>query len=148
MSPKTVTSTPTFFNTVTYHLEMVDVTMCFLGLTKLAKRFWSFRRSLVFSIYYSRRLTTHIYWSGYLKSTTSSRWHFGRDCLDNSVTKIVTLPIFLVDGRHDASSMYWACFQISLLSVINHQSDKLPYLFCSTWGALVPDTVAVSEDIL
>ena len=52
--PNTVTSTPAFFNTLTRHLEMVDVVMRLWGLTKLIKRFWSFQRSLVFSIYCSR----------------------------------------------------------------------------------------------
>ena len=46
--PNTVMPTPAFFNTVTHHLEMVDVVMRLWGLTKLIKRFWSFRRSLVF----------------------------------------------------------------------------------------------------
>ena len=63
----------------------------FVGLTKLIKRFWSFQRSLVFSIYCSRWLTTQIFWSGYLKSTIGSRWCPGRDCFNNSGTKIVTL---------------------------------------------------------
>ena len=46
----TVTSKPMFFDTVTRHLEMVDVVMRLCGLIKLIKRFWFFRRSLVFSI--------------------------------------------------------------------------------------------------
>ena len=89
--PNTVTSTPAFFNTVTHHLEMVDVVMHLWGLTKFIKRFWSFRRSLVFSIYCSRWLTTQIYWSGYLKNTIGSRWEAGRDGFNNSVAKVVTL---------------------------------------------------------
>ena len=211
--------------------------------------FESFRRSLVFSIYCSRWLTTEISWSGYLKSTIGSRWCPVRDCFNNSGTKVVTLSasniiksmfkksnvwslcrviihrriarkyktlfkshcfkalrlfiylratdtshvveylgraglklktpfknlhnksnspsgisfhwcwvdcwvnrckcpayLFLVDGRHDASSMSWAFFEIPLLSAMNLSSDKLLYLFYSTWGAQVLVTVAVSED--
>ena len=89
--PNTVMSTPAFFKTVTHHLEMVDVVMRLWGLTKLIKRFWSFRRSLVFSIYCWRWLTTQISWSGYLKSTIGSWWCPGRDCFNNSGTRIVTL---------------------------------------------------------
>ena len=89
--PNTVTSTPAFFNTLTYHLEMVDVVMHLSALTKLIKRFWSFQRSLVFSLHCSRWLRTQISWSGYLKITTGSRWCPGRDCVNNSGTKIVTL---------------------------------------------------------
>ena len=89
--PNTDTSTPAFFNTLTHHLEMVDVVMCLWGLTKLIKRFWSFRSSLAFSIYCSRWLRTQISWSGSLKITIDSRWCPGRDCFNNSGTKIVTL---------------------------------------------------------
>ena len=72
-------------------IELVDVVIHVWGLTKLIKRFWSFRKSLVFSVYCSRWLTTQISWSGYLKSTIGSRWCPGRDCFNNSGTKIVTL---------------------------------------------------------
>ena len=44
--PNTITSRPTFFNAVTH--RPVDVVMRLWGLTKLIKRFWFFRRSLVF----------------------------------------------------------------------------------------------------
>ena len=89
MLPKHITSTPAFFNTLTRYLEMIDVVMRLWGLTKLFKRFWSFWRSLICSIYCSRWLRTQI--SGYLKITIGSRWCPGRDCFDNCGTKIVTL---------------------------------------------------------
>ena len=78
--------------TMWHHLEMVDVVMRLCGLTKLTKRFCSFRRSFVFSIYCSRWPTTQISWSGYVKSTIGSRWCPGRDCFNNSGTKIGPLP--------------------------------------------------------
>ena len=56
-----------------------------------------------------------------------------------------SFPI-LVDGRHDASSVSLACFEIPLLSAMKLPSEKLLYLFSFTWGARVLDTVAVSED--
>ena len=90
--PNTVVSTPAFFNNVTHHLETVDVVMRLCSLTKLTKRFCSFRRSFVFSIYCSRWPTTQISWSGYVKSTIGSRWCPGRDCCNNSGTKIYSLP--------------------------------------------------------
>ena len=83
--------TPAFFNTGTHHLKLVDVAMRLWDLTKLIKRFWSFRRFLVFSIYCSRWLSTQISWSGCVKMIIGSRWCPGRDCFNNSGTKIVIL---------------------------------------------------------
>ena len=85
----TVSSTPTFFNAVTHHLETVDVVFRLWDLTNLIKRFWSMRRSLVFSIYCSRWLTAQISWPGYLKSTIGSRWRPGRDCFHDSCVTVI-----------------------------------------------------------
>ena len=70
---------------------MVDVVIRLWGLTKLIKRFWSFQRPLVFSIYCSRWLTAQISWSGYLKSTSGSRWCSLDLIVSNPEQKIVTL---------------------------------------------------------
>ena len=89
----TVSSTPTFFNAVTNHLETVDAVLCLWDLTNLIKRFWSLRRSLVFSIYCSRWLTTQISWPGYLKSTIGSRWRPGHGCFHDSCVSVIKYPL-------------------------------------------------------
>ena len=60
-NPSTVRSTPGLFNTVTHHLEIVDVVMCLWGLTKLIKSVWSFWRFLVFLVHCSKWFTTLIH---------------------------------------------------------------------------------------
>ena len=58
----TFTSTPAFFNTVNYPLGMADVAMRLQDLTKFIKRFRSFRKSLVFSLYCSDYSTDFLIW--------------------------------------------------------------------------------------
>ena len=120
----------TFFNTVRHHLEIVVVVMRLWGLAKLIKMLWSFQKSLVFLIYWSRWLTTQIFLSGYLKNTIGSRLCPIRDCFNNSGIRSVTSSASNIIKTMFIYSNVWSLWPVVIGRRIARRNKRYFKLHC------------------